>query len=416
MNPKIYTQKEHEINASQINADALYVISELQHAGFTAYLVGGGVRDLLIGTIPKDFDISTSATPEEIKRVFRRNCIIIGKRFRLAHIRFGKHILEVSTFRSGDQKNSDLIVHDNTWGTQEEDVLRRDFTVNGLFYDPSNNTIIDYVNGVEDLKKNTLHTIGDPVQRFKQDPVRMLRLLKFHARFNFKIDSSVHKALTLCKNEITKSSRSRILEELFKMLESGAAAPFFKNLTDHHFLELIMPAINSFVTGNKDQTIFSHLKAADQLNLFYKKIEKPILTRALLFSCLLFPILKKEIETKLLKKKPHPNQGDIILVANTLIKQTILPSFFHFPKRITATICYILTTQYQLIPLSKKTHLRPSLCKNKEFPFALHFLKLRSLLNKDILPYYETWKKNYWTFRHHRPKYHRSHKLKLTKK
>lgn len=226
MQPKIYSVSEHVIDQSLIDPDALLTINKLREAGHTAYLVGGGVRDLLLKRAPKDFDISTSALPEQVKQVFHRNCILIGRRFRLAHVRFGHKILEVSTFRSGEN-DSDLILQDNKWGSAQEDVLRRDFTINGLYYDPSNHTIIDYVGGWEDIQKNMLRTIGDPYIRFKQDPVRMIRLLKFRARFGLDIDMESRKALVNCRDEIVKSSPARVLEEIFRMLESGASAPFF---------------------------------------------------------------------------------------------------------------------------------------------------------------------------------------------
>ncbi|MFI5344679.1 MAG: hypothetical protein ACHQUC_10735 [Chlamydiales bacterium] len=187
MLPKIYFTTEHGIDPALIDRDALYVLEKLRQAGFVAYLVGGSVRDLLIKRRPKDFDISTSARPEQVKVVFQRQCILIGRRFRLAHIRFGHKIIEVATFRAGEN-DSDLITQNNVWGTAEQDVMRRDFTINGLFYDSSNHSIIDYVDGWEDVQKNLLRTIGDPKVRFKQDPVRLIRLLKFQARSNFKID------------------------------------------------------------------------------------------------------------------------------------------------------------------------------------------------------------------------------------
>src|SRR5262249_34556430 len=147
MNPTIYEQTSHQVSLDEVDPDALKVIKTLQKAGHTAYIVGGGVRDLLLKQKPKDYDISTSAKPEEIKQLFRGQCLLIGRRFRLAHIRFGKKIIEVATFRAGDNESDQLIVHDNVWGTPEQDVLRRDFTINGLFYDPSTETIIDYVGG-----------------------------------------------------------------------------------------------------------------------------------------------------------------------------------------------------------------------------------------------------------------------------
>src|ERR1700733_9722711 len=166
MNPKIYVLDDHQIPLTAVDPDALRVVQNLQKAGHVAYIVGGGVRDLLLQQRPKDYDISTSAKPEEIKELFRSQCLLIGRRFRLAHIRCGRKILEVSTFRSGDPESDQLIVRDNEWGSPEQDVMRRDFTINGLFYDPATQTIIDYVGGYPDLQKKLLRTIGKPYLRF----------------------------------------------------------------------------------------------------------------------------------------------------------------------------------------------------------------------------------------------------------
>ena len=211
MQPKIYTIDHHQISPDKIDQHAFYVIQKLREAGHKAYLVGGGVRDLLLSQSPKDFDVSTSAKPEEIRSLFR-NAILIGRRFRLAHVRFGKKVIEVATFRAGETGTAELIVRDNVWGTEEEDVLRRDFTINGLFYNPESGEVIDYVGGYPDLEKRILRTIGEPEVRFSQDPVRMIRLLKFCARFNFEIERPTFEALLNCKKEILKSSSARVLE------------------------------------------------------------------------------------------------------------------------------------------------------------------------------------------------------------
>ena len=248
MQAKIFHATDHDIDHHQIDRDALYVINRLKEAGFEAYLVGGGVRDLLIKKTPKDFDISTSARPEQIKQLFGRNCILIGRRFRLAHVRFGHKILEVATFRAGEN-DSDLIIQDNVWGSPEEDVMRRDFTINGLFYDPTNHSVIDFVGGWEDIHKKVLRTIGEPNVRFKQDPVRMIRLLKFQARYNFEIVPEVQKALTNCKEELIKSSPARILEEIFRMLESGYSSPFFHLMTSNRTARIYFSLFDSFYAG-----------------------------------------------------------------------------------------------------------------------------------------------------------------------
>ena len=188
MRPNIYRPEDHDINTGIIDRDALHVIEKLKKAGYEAFLVGGSVRDLLTQHRPKDYDVSTSADPDQIKRLFGRQCLLIGRRFRLAHIRFGHKIIEVATFRKGETSDA-LITRDNEWGTAAEDVLRRDFTINGLFYDPTDHSVIDYVGGWEDIQSHTLRSIGDAAVRFRQDPVRMIRLLKFHARFGFTISA-----------------------------------------------------------------------------------------------------------------------------------------------------------------------------------------------------------------------------------
>lgn len=391
MRPKTYLASEHDIDHSQIDADALHIIHQLRDAGYSAYLVGGSVRDLLVNQKPKDFDISTSAKPEEIKAIFKRSCILIGKRFRLAHIRFGHKVIEVATFRSGDNE-SDLIIRDNTWGSAEEDALRRDFTINGLFYDPLSHTIIDYVGGWDDIHKNLLRTIGEPTIRFKQDPVRMIRLLKFRARFGFEIEQETKKALIACHEEILKSSPARILEELLRMLESGSAASFLYLMTQARLMRLLFPALTDILESGLGHAIYGLLEVADQMNM--KDRHHP-LDRAILVSCLLFPILEQEISTEFLKKDKIPHHGDVMMLSGSLIKTIVTTSFSHFPRRISAEVNYIMSMQYRLTPISGRRRNPPKVLRQKEFPLALNFLKIRAVRDKNILPIYSSWKNLY---------------------
>lgn len=387
MQPKIYSATEHPIDRNFIDPDALFVLQKLSDAGFIAFLVGGGVRDLLVNRTPKDFDISTSARPEQIKTIFGRSCILIGRRFRLAHIRFGHKIIEVSTFRTGEN-DDDLIVHDNQWGDPAEDVLRRDFTMNGLFYDASNHSVIDYVGGMPDIQKGLLRTIGEPKMRFRQDPVRMLRLLKFQARFGFTVEPSTQKAMISCREEIVKSSPARILEEMLRMLESGAASKFFHLMTETGILEMLFPCLTYFLEGSHGQEVYSYLNAADELNKSYRYP----LDRSVLTSCLLFPIVEREIVSKYLSKNEMPNIGDIMMLCTSMIQAFITSSFSHFPRKISSTMGFILAMQYRITPLSGRRHPRPKLMNNKEFELALRFLKVRSLVQKDLGETYDFWK------------------------
>lgn len=407
MQPTIYTSDKHEIDIEQVDPNALYVVQKLQDSGFIAYLVGGSVRDLLCNKTPKDFDISTSAKPEEIKQIFKRKCLLIGRRFRLAHIRFGKKVIEVSTFRSGFNEG-ELILQDNIWGSEEEDVLRRDFTINGLFYNPTDQTVIDYIGGLDDIHKGILTTIGDPAVRFKQDPVRMIRLLKFRARFGFKIEPATKKALIQCREEITKSSPARILEEIYRMLESGASAPFLQLMAESWMLELLLPGLTRFIKTEKGKSVYHYLSIADQFN---QKQEEP-LHRAILTACLLFPLLETYIAKDFTDKGLTPNMGDIILHTNDVMRKIVTTSFSHFPRRLVLTTNFILHTQFRFSPLSKKHALKPNMFHYKEFPLALQFFKIRAAVNPALRDTYQHWNEHYVSHRKSTHHHHHHHPRK----
>lgn len=235
-----------------IDPDAVKVLYRLHRAGYQAYLVGGGVRDLLLDRQPKDFDIGTDAHPQQVKRLFR-NCRLIGRRFRLAHVHFGGKIVEVSTFRrrtepdEAEEGQDILIRSDNTFGTAEEDALRRDFTINGLFYDIGSFSVIDYVGGLPDLEAMTIRTIGEPDIRFREDPVRMIRAVKFAARLGFTIEAETWAAMLRHRQEIEKSATPRVLEEIYRLLGGGAAEASFRLLARSGLLEILLPEVAAVV-------------------------------------------------------------------------------------------------------------------------------------------------------------------------
>jgi poly(A) polymerase len=384
---KKYPFEEHRLDISKVDPDALYVMEKLRANGHTAYLVGGSVRDLFLNKKPKDFDISTSAEPEQIKRLFR-NCILIGRRFRLAHIRFGKKILEVSTFRSGDTENDELIIRDNKWGSPEEDVLRRDFTINGLFYDSATQEIIDYAEGYPDLQKKMLRTIGQPFIRFRQDPVRMLRLIKFQARFGFDVDPAAHVALLECRQEIVKSSSARIQEELLRMLESGASEPFFRLLSEHGFIHLMMPSYGEFMESQNSEDVFAYLKEVDRA---FQDTSRPPLSRAVLLACLVFPLVEKRIQTRYIDREKIPHLGEIAHEVMEQINEIFLP-FFQLSRRMKGCLVSILTSQYRLTPIEKRKGRRMRIPKDPEFAQALEFFELRAALEPALQSTWEEWK------------------------
>ena len=240
------------LDRAAIDPDADRVVRKLTRAGHKAYLVGGCVRDLLVAKTPKDFDVATSATPNEIKATFR-NSRIIGRRFRLAHVFFGSKIIETSTFRANprDEDDHDLLIRrDNVFGTETEDARRRDFTINGLFYDVEREEVIDHVGGLVDLDKRLVRTIGDPDIRFQEDPVRILRAIKFAARLDFGFEPGTWAALLRWRGEISKCAPPRLLEEIHRLMRGGAARRSFELLVETGVLAVLSPYLAGLLEGD----------------------------------------------------------------------------------------------------------------------------------------------------------------------
>jgi poly(A) polymerase len=265
-----------EIPLDRLDADAVRVIARLRHMHHRAYFVGGCVRDLLLGAKPKDFDVATDAHPGEVRAIFR-NCRLIGRRFRLAHVYFrGGKVIEVATFRKNpvdvgeDVPDTDdlLITRDNVFGTSEEDAVRRDFTVNGLFYDVATGEVIDYVGGREDLEARRIATIGDPEIRMREDPVRLLRAVRFAARLGFIIAPDTFEAMRRHASELARCAPARVLEEIFKILRCGGSARAFELLRASGALPVILPALaaalESWDAAGR-RAFFAHLAALDRL-------------------------------------------------------------------------------------------------------------------------------------------------------
>jgi len=252
--PLIIQRPDHIISRKQIDPDAIKVLYRLYRNGFKAYLVGGAVRDILIGKTPKDFDIVTDAHPGQIKKLFA-NCFLIGRRFRLAHIRFkGGKIIEVATFRKEPEESSDGGGHDrnNTFGTLIEDAFRRDITINALYYDISNFSIIDHVGGLEDIRKGRICIVGDPGKKYKEDPVRIWRALRHSARTGFSIEKDTGLSIVPHRDLLGLCSGSRLFEELNKDLKSGFARPLFDLLYTYGLLPVLFGRIGEFYSNSQD--------------------------------------------------------------------------------------------------------------------------------------------------------------------
>lgn len=303
MQPRVISRSQHPVSRKSIDSDALKVLYRLFRAGHTVYLVGGGVRDLILGRKPKDFDIATSARPSQIKRLFR-NCRLVGRRFRLAHIQFGAgKVMEVSTFRrepdledcerevDQDGTVDYYIRSDNTFGTPAEDAQRRDFTINSLFYDISNYSLIDYAGGVEDLRRGIICTIGEPNLRFQEDPVRMIRAIKFCARLGFKMDKATWEGIVCNRQSISNASPPRIQEEIIRLVESGSARRSFELLDDSGLLEDLVPELFAYIGEAENGGVESDKDG----QLFFRLMEevdnhKTPLERSLLYAVLMLPL------------------------------------------------------------------------------------------------------------------------------
>jgi poly(A) polymerase len=287
--PRILSRPEHIISRKNIDPEALKVLYRLKNHGFLAYLVGGGVRDLLLGRRPKDFDVSTSAHPQQVRKLFR-NSFIVGRRFRLVHVRFGRKVVEVATFRraSEPEDGDTLIRRDNTFGTPEEDAFRRDFTVNALFYDIANFSVVDWVGGLGDLEARVIRTIGDPGVRFREDPVRMLRAVALAARLDFRVDPDTAQAIRFLRGEIVRSSLPRILEEFYKILRQGRSRRTFELLYDYGLLAYLLPEAHRAIHGGGDRLFESLARLDDYRN--DGPADPDTLTNPLLAGSLLVPL------------------------------------------------------------------------------------------------------------------------------
>ena len=262
--PRVISRREHGISRTQIDKFALKVLYRLQENGYRSCLVGGGVRDLLLGREPKDFDIATDALPEQVRSLFG-NCRLIGRRFRLAHVHFGRTIIEVATFRAPhdhaeDERQAEVeengrIVRDNVYGTLEQDVWRRDFSVNALYYDIRDFSVIDYVGGFDDLQRGVLRLIGDPDTRYREDPVRMLRAVRFAAKLGFRLDQDSENALHDLNGLLRDASPARLFDEVLKLLHGGVAHETFELLRHYHLFEHLFPATETALNASDGEML-----------------------------------------------------------------------------------------------------------------------------------------------------------------
>jgi poly(A) polymerase len=270
--PTIIPRPSHNVSRNEISGGALKVLYRLHRSGYQAFLVGGGVRDALLGLHPKDFDIATDAHPEEVRALFS-NCRLIGRRFRLAHIRFGREIIEVATFRAatdGSEQHGDVehdtegrILRDNVYGTIDEDVWRRDFTCNALYYNIADFSIWDYTGGVKDVEERRLALIGDPDRRLREDPVRMLRAVRFAAKLDFTIDKAVHASIEKHHDLLVNVPSARLFDEFLKMFQAGHAEKTFELLRQYDLFRMLFPETDAHLNADETYLRFTRMALAN---------------------------------------------------------------------------------------------------------------------------------------------------------
>lgn len=373
--------KEHGINSREIDKKARTILTSLTDAGYEAYLVGGAVRDLLLGFHPKDFDIATSATPEQVKEVLP-STRIIGRRFRLAHVHFGREYFEVATFRAPHDDSDDgqvgqhgRIIHDNVYGTVVEDAYRRDFSINALFYDLQKGEVLDFVGAMEDLEKRQLRMIGDPAVRYREDPVRMLRAIRFSAKLDLSIEPASEAPICELSSLLGNIAPARLFDEALKLFHSGQAIKTLEALREYHLLEYLFPQAEASLTEDVDENgeegEYTKLVYAALLNTNKRiKAEKPI-TPAFLFAVMLW----KRVRDGLIvyKEQGNPALQSVHLAASDAFSEQI--KCISVPRRFSNMAREIWTLQGLFSFKNERRVLR--FLEHRRFRAAYDFMCLR---------------------------------------
>lgn len=376
----VIARPDHPISRKFIPKNALNVLYRLHNSGYEAYLVGGCVRDLLLGLRPKDFDVATDAKPEQVKRLFN-NCRLIGRRFRLAHVYYGHEVIEVATFRAGATKESSkhqtsdsgMVLRDNVFGTVDEDAVRRDFTVNALYYRVSDFAIVDFCNAMQDIQDRVLRLIGEPAQRYREDPVRMLRAARFAAKLNFTLHPDTQAPIESLAPLLSEVPTARVFEECLKLFLTGHGAASARTLNELKLFEHLIPATADY--EERDWTlIFEGLRDTDN-RIHTHETTAP----GYLFAVLLWPMYCEYLED-------FENKHDAMDEVFRDLNQTI-----SVPKRISLMTTAIWELQHRLE--SVRQHQVNRLLSHPYFRAAFDFLTLRSHTQEPELKQSVSW----WT-------------------
>ena len=392
----IITRDGHSISRKDIAPNALKVLYRLTSAGYHAYIVGGGIRDLLLKKKPKDFDIATDATPEEVKNLFR-NGHIIGRRFKIVHVRFGREIIEVTTFRANHARSNEIsdnptrhqikglasahsesgmILRDNVYGNIDEDALRRDFTINALYYTTDGFRVLDFCSGMDDLKAKKIRIIGNPIERYKEDPVRMLRAIRFAAKLDFTIEENTQKPIDELSYLLDSISSARLFDETLKLMTGGYAERTFEMLRRFQLgTYLFAPTLEALSEsdGSSANLVFLALKNTDDRLAKGKSV-----TPAFLFASLLWPVLKLYLAKS--KNLGLPPQKAFQQAAQSALSEQL--HYTAIPKRFTLATREIWELQQKLGVRTKRNVDR--VFNSSRFRAAYDFLLLREESGEDL--------------------------------
>lgn len=389
--PRIIPREEHIISRANISESALKVLYRLSNAGFQAYLVGGSVRDLLLGREPKDFDVATNAHPDQIRELFR-NSRLIGRRFRLAHVRYGKEIIEVSTFRAAHLDADDVageslegrIIRDNVYGSIEEDVWRRDLSVNALFYNITDFSVVDYVGGMQDIVAGRIRMVGDPLQRYIEDPVRMLRAVRFATKLGFRIDAETEKPIQQYAYLLKEIPSARLFEECLKLFLGGYALQTFEQLRHYGLFAQLFPQTEAILATEEGG--FPHTLLIHALDNTDKRLadNKPVTPGFILAALLWEPM--QELARDYVARGQTEHDA-LYLAADVVISRQIATTAM--PRRFTQ----FARDVWQLQPrLTRRAGKRPHrLLSHAKFRAAYDFLLLRAQAGEEVQELVDWW-------------------------
>lgn len=381
-NLRIIPRDQHTISRKHISPAALKIIKQLQEADYEAYLVGGGVRDLLLGGLPKDFDVATSATPEQVRRIFR-GARIIGRRFQIVHVRIGREVIEVTTFRGADNETATsgdkdsakvtrsehgMLLRDNVYGDVVSDALRRDFTVNALYYTIKDFSVHDYAGGMQDLEKRTLRMIGDPATRYKEDPVRMLRAIRFAAKLGFQIEPGTARPIRELSKLLNNISEARLFEEVLKLFLGGSATATFALMREYCLLGQLFPGTEAALAAGDE--LGERLIEQTMINTDKRIRADKTVTPAFIYAALLWPVLQREQQVL---ENSMPPTAAYAQAAQQVISQQLART--SIPKRFSIPMREIWDLQHRLNQRAGMRALR--LLDHPRFRAAYDFLLMR---------------------------------------